>query len=185
MFCTGKELGMILCGCCWNVQVVKDTMWTFEQPQSLEFSTVSINTRMTVIKLKSGGLWVHAPIAPTEECLRLLKELGAPVEYIIFPTFAYEHKIFVGPFSRKFPKAKVYVAPRQWSWPISFPPQFFGIFPNGELKNMDENAPWSDEISQKLFTPPDVGTFTNWVWVHCCVQNMALLVHRNLMLSKV
>ena len=28
---------------------------------------------MTVIKLKSGGLWVHAPVAPTRECLRLLK----------------------------------------------------------------------------------------------------------------
>ncbi len=51
-------------------------------------------------------------MAPTAECLALLKELDAPVEYIVLPTFAYEHKIFVGPFSRKFPKAKVYVAPR-------------------------------------------------------------------------
>ena len=34
------------------------------------------------------------------------------MEYIILPTFAYEHKIFVGPFSRRFPKAKVWVAPR-------------------------------------------------------------------------
>jgi hypothetical protein len=53
------------------------------------------------------GLWVHAPIAPTDECVRLVKELGAPVEYIVLPTFAYEHKSFVGPFSRRFPKAKV------------------------------------------------------------------------------
>lgn len=125
---------------------------------------------MTVIKLKSGGLWVHTPIAPTKECLKLLKELDAPVEYIIFPTFAYEHKIFVGPFSRKFPKAKVYVAPNQWSWPISFPPQFFGIFPNGELKNMDEDAPWSDEISQKVFMPPEVGMSTNWVFMQLCPE---------------
>ena len=34
------------------------------------------------------------------------------MEYIVLPTFAYEHKIFVGPFSRRFPKAKVYVAPQ-------------------------------------------------------------------------
>ena len=27
---------------------------------------------MTVIKLKSGGLWVHAPIAPTKECIQVL-----------------------------------------------------------------------------------------------------------------
>jgi hypothetical protein len=29
------------------------------------------------------------------------------VEYIVLPTFAYEHKVFVAPFSRRFPKAKV------------------------------------------------------------------------------
>jgi hypothetical protein len=46
-------------------------------------------------------------VAPTDECVRLLKELGAPVEYIVLPTFAYEHKIFVGPMSRRFPKAQV------------------------------------------------------------------------------
>ena len=27
---------------------------------------VSVNVRMTVVKLRSGGLWVHAPIAPTD-----------------------------------------------------------------------------------------------------------------------
>ncbi|CAA2992622.1 isoform 2 [Olea europaea subsp. europaea] len=52
--------------------------------------------------------------------IKLVKELRAPVEYIILPTFAYQHKIFVGPFSRKFPKAQVWVAPRQWSWPLNY-----------------------------------------------------------------
>jgi hypothetical protein len=27
------------------------------------------------------------------ECVALLKELGLPVEYIVLPTFAYEHKV--------------------------------------------------------------------------------------------
>nr|CAD1828264.1 unnamed protein product [Ananas comosus var. bracteatus] len=75
-------------------KAVRDCIWLFEQEQALGFSSVSTNIRMTVIKLKSGGLWVHAPIAPTKECIQLLKELDAPVEYIILPTFAYEHKIF-------------------------------------------------------------------------------------------
>ncbi|KAJ6290371.1 hypothetical protein OIU78_026156 [Salix suchowensis] len=78
-----------------RTEAVKGCIWLFEQEQALGFSSVSTNIRMTVIKLKSGGLWVHAPIAPTEECIQLLKELGAPVEYIVLPTFAYEHKIFV------------------------------------------------------------------------------------------
>lgn len=51
-------------------EVEKGRIWTFEQEQALGFSSVATNTRMTVIMLKSGGLWVHAPIAPTEECIQ-------------------------------------------------------------------------------------------------------------------
>ncbi len=42
-------------------QVVKDTIWTFEQTQALDFFDVYTPVRMTAIKLKSGGLWVRAP----------------------------------------------------------------------------------------------------------------------------
>ncbi|GFR43070.1 hypothetical protein Agub_g4077, partial [Astrephomene gubernaculifera] len=140
-----------------RIEVERDSMWVFEQTQALELFSVYTPVRMTVIKLASGGLWVHAPVAPTEECIRLLKELDAPVEYIVLPTFAYEHKVFVGPFSRRFPKAKVYVAPYQWSYPLNLPPQFFGIFPAGELTSGDPNVPWADEIEQKVFLPPSIG----------------------------
>ena len=34
-------------------------------PQSLAGVNVSTTIRMTVVKLRTGGLWVHAPIAPT------------------------------------------------------------------------------------------------------------------------
>lgn len=40
-------------------------MWTFEQPQKLSGTDVHINVRMTAIKLRSGGLLIYAPIAPT------------------------------------------------------------------------------------------------------------------------
>lgn len=50
---------------------MKGSIWLFEQEQALGFSSVSTNIRMTVIKLKSGGLWVHSPIAPTKECIQV------------------------------------------------------------------------------------------------------------------
>ncbi|KDO72681.1 hypothetical protein CISIN_1g012903mg [Citrus sinensis] len=140
-----------------RTEVVKGRIWLFEQEQALGFSSVSTNIRMTVIKLKSGGLWVHAPIAPTKECIQLVKELAAPVEYIILPTFAYEHKIFVGPFSRKFPRAQIWVAPRQWSWPLNLPLAFFGIFRAKTLIDEDLSTPWADEIEQKVLSSPEVG----------------------------
>jgi hypothetical protein len=142
-------------------QVSKD-VWCFEQTQALESFSVYTPVRMTVIRLKSGGLWVHAPIAPTEECISLVRELGE-VEYIILPTFAYEHKVFVGPFSRRFPKAKVYIAPFQWSFPLNLPPQFFGIFPSGELISGDKTVPWADEIEQEVLSPPSIGNIGSFV----------------------
>eukprot|EP00850_Spirogloea_muscicola_P021612 SM000256S08666 [mRNA] locus=s256:90788:92917:+ [translate_table: standard] len=156
-------------------ELQQGVMWGFEQEQGLGFSSVTTNVRMTVVRLASGGLWVHAPIAPTRQCLQagaatlggavgqLLSELGADVEHIVLPTFAYEHKVFVGPFSRKFPRAAVWVAPSQWSWPLNLPPAFFGIFPRGILRSSGDSSapppPWADEIEQKVFKSPEVGAF--------------------------
>ena len=33
-----------------------------------------------------------------------------PVEYIVLPTFAIEHKIYLGPFARKFPEAQASIS---------------------------------------------------------------------------
>ena len=51
-----------------------DGMWGFEQ--LLLFQNVSATIRMTAIRLDDGTLWINAPVAPTGECLALLKELG-------------------------------------------------------------------------------------------------------------
>ena len=48
----------------------------------------------------------------SRECMALLKELDAPVKYIILTTHAYEHKIFIAPFQRRFKDAQVYVVPK-------------------------------------------------------------------------
>ena len=56
-------------------------------------------------------MWILKSAA-SRECIALVKELGCPVEHIVLPTFAVEHKLFVGPFSRAFPAARVHVAPR-------------------------------------------------------------------------
>ena len=42
----------------------------------------------------------------------LLLELDAPVEYIVLTTHAYEHKVFVPSFQRRFPQAQVYYSPK-------------------------------------------------------------------------
>ncbi|CAE8734948.1 unnamed protein product, partial [Polarella glacialis] len=136
----------------FNVRTeVGEGIWTFEQEQSL--ANIAVNVRMTAIRLEDGGLWIHNPVAPTAECEELLRELGLPVRCIVLGTAQYEHKIFVGPFSRCWPEAKVYTVPQQWSWPIDLPQQAFGIFASGELKDRDGEAPWASEIEQRLLNP--------------------------------
>lgn len=62
-----------------------------QQPQG--FFNVTTPIRTTVVRLADGRLWVHAPVAPTRECRRLLDEIGGEVAYIVLPTTAFEHKV--------------------------------------------------------------------------------------------
>lgn len=41
-------------------------------------------TRMTVIKLKNGDLWIHSPINPTEKLIKQLNSIGK-VTHLISP----------------------------------------------------------------------------------------------------
>ena len=139
-------------------------MWFFEQKQGIGLGlNVSVNVRMTVVKLKDGSLWVHAPIAPTAECIALLEQLDAPVKHIVLPTTLFEHKIYAGPFQRRYPNASMFVVPNQWSWPVNLPVTFFGITPTGILGRgstsggSDASPPWSDEIEFELLRPPALG----------------------------
>lgn len=145
-------------------EVIKDTVWTFDQLQGILYVTVPI--RMTVVKLDTGGLLVYAPVAPTPECVSLMRELEAQhgsVKYIILPTVSgLEHKVFVGPFARKFPEAQVYVAPHQWSFPVSLPLSWLG-FPIGRTHLLPANAseaPFYDEFNYAILGPIDLGPGT-------------------------
>jgi hypothetical protein len=144
-----------------RTEVVKDSLWIFEQVQGILYVVVPI--RMTVIKLESGGLLVYAPVAPTPECLRLMQELVAEhgaVKYIILPTISgLEHKVFVGPFARQFPQAQVYVAPGQWSFPVNLPLSWLG-FPMGRTRILPEDSfqtPFGNEFDYAILGAIDLG----------------------------
>lgn len=78
-----------------------------------------------------------------------------------------------GPFCRAFPEAKAWVAPRQWSWPINLPVQFFGIFPAGRLTEeaadpqSDAAVPWLAEIDHKPFASSvGIGPYSEVAFYH-------------------
>ena len=142
-------------------EVIKDTIWTFDQLQGIFYVVVPI--RMTVVKLEKGGLLVYAPVAPTGECVRLLNELISKhgnIKYIILPTISgIEHKVFVGPFARRFPTAQVFVAPGQWSFPINLPLSWLGL-PGKRTHILPENsqeAPFAEDFDYAILGPIDLG----------------------------
>lgn len=135
-------------------EIVRDTIWTFDQLHGIMYTIVPI--RMTLVKLCAGGLLVYAPVAPTPECIRLVKELEAKhgeVKYIILPTSSgLEHKVFVGPFARCFPQAQVFVAPHQWSFPFNLPLSWLG-FPRKrtqELPQDSKQAPFAEDFDYEV-----------------------------------
>ena len=143
-------------------EIVLDRVWTFEQVQGIFYVVVPI--RMTVVRLDEGGLLVYSPVAPTGECLSLLQELidrYGEVKYIILSTISgVEHKVFVAPFARKCPQARVFVAPDQWSYPIDLPLSWLG-FPKERTFVLPENSkdtPFGDQFDYAVLKTLDLKT---------------------------
>ena len=144
-----------------RVEVVKDLVWTLDQFQGIFYVVVPI--RMTVVRLEPRGLLVYSPVAPTPECVALVRELEerhGPVKYIVMSTVTgIEHKVFVGPFARRFPQAQVYVTPNQWSFPLNLPLPWLGL-PRDRTHLLPQNsaqAPFADQVDYALLPPIDLG----------------------------
>ncbi len=138
-------------------EIVPGKLWTFDQVQGIFYVVVPI--RMTVIKLVAGGLFVFSPVAPTRECLRLVRELEAEhgeVKYVVLPTVTgVEHKYFAGPFAQKFKRSQVYIAPNQWSFPLDLPMSWLG-FPAKRthvLSDKPSETPFYDEFDYAIVGP--------------------------------
>lgn len=138
-------------------EIIPDKLWLFEQVQGIFYVVVPI--RMTVIKLAAGGLMVFSPVAPTRECVRLVRELEAEhgeVKYVILPTVTgIEHKYFAGPFAQRFKQSQVYIAPHQWSFPVDLPMSWLG-FPAKRthvLPDDPSQTPFYDEFDYATVGP--------------------------------
>lgn len=154
-------------------EIVKDTIWTFDQIQGV----VNVNTpvRSTVIKLKEGGLFVYNPVGPTEEYIAMIRELEAihgAVKYIVLGSLGLEHKAFAGPFSKHFKDAHIFLQPGQWSFPVNLPSRLFGFSTLAYIKEIpstSEEAPWGteiDHISLQKLKFKSVGGFGETAFFH-------------------
>ena len=114
------------------LQEVDDGIWAVAAPQ--KFLGLHLGTRMTVVRLASGGLWIHSPIALSDELRGEVADLG-PVEHIVGPNLY--HHLRLGEWVEAFGNAKLHGAPglAKKRGDLSF---------HGELA--DGVAPWGDDL---------------------------------------
>ena len=149
--------------------------WALEQ--LLTFANVSATVRTVVVKLKDGSLWVDSPQWPTGEFCALLDELG-PVGHVVLPCVALEHKAPLAAFTKKYPKASVWVAPGQYgpfgecgltaaSAKMGY--RVDGVFPIGAPKPGDPLPPWADEFDMRTLyvdLPENAGPVAETAFLH-------------------
>ena len=83
-----------------------EDIWTVGASHSM--FGLHLGSRMTVVRLPSGGLWLHSPVAHSPELQTAIDGLG-PVEHIVAPN--YFHHMYVGPWARAYPDATLHSSP--------------------------------------------------------------------------
>jgi hypothetical protein len=81
-------------------------LWVADRP--LKLVVGDIGTRMTVIKLANGGLFLHSPVRLDSATRQELDALGH-VQAVVAPSKV--HHFFVGDYAVAYPQARLYGAP--------------------------------------------------------------------------
>lgn len=143
---------------------IADNIWALEQ--NLILGPLETPLRCVVVKLAVDTLWVHAPLAPTEEFFELVESCaGSAVAHVVAPTYALEHKVFVKDALKRWPNAKLWTSPGQFSFPIwsASDDVVWGRPVDGVLQRTDESSTsgsgqpsWTNEIQYETLS---AGTF--------------------------
>ncbi|MCL6417635.1 DUF4336 domain-containing protein [Aestuariirhabdus sp. Z084] len=85
---------------------LSDGLWIHDDIMSL--LGVPLRVRMTIVRLSSGGLWVHSPTRLLPELASEVESLGA-VEYLVGPNNG--HNLWLDEWHQAYPEAALYVSP--------------------------------------------------------------------------
>lgn len=88
------------------LQPVAQDIW--HQQHALSVMGIRATSRMTVVRLADGRLWLHSPIPVAPDILAELAALGQ-VAFIVAPNRF--HHLYVGQWAAAFPSAAVFGAP--------------------------------------------------------------------------
>ncbi len=137
--------------------IVPNAVWHAQQ--ALKFGPISLTTRMTVIRLDDGSLWVHSPISPTRELVDQLRGIGT-VRHVLAPNKS--HHLFFLDFLEAFPSAQGYIAAG-----LELKRPDLSRFPQ-----ISSEAPWRSEIQG--FFIEGLPILNETVWFHSSTGTLVL-----------
>lgn len=82
-------------------------IWVVDGPH-IRFYGIPFPTRMTVVRLPSGGVWLHSPIAVTDALFAQVAELGE-IAHLVSPNWI--HYAAIDGWQARVPGAKTWAAP--------------------------------------------------------------------------
>lgn len=120
-----------------------ENLWIFDG-EAVPFFHMPYTTRMTVIRLASGLLWVHSPIKLSAELRAEIDTLGQ-VGYLIAPN--HLHHLFIGEWQTAFPESKSYGTQEVLKKRADL--SFDAVLTSD---GVEAEWPWQTEIEQEMFT---------------------------------
>lgn len=105
---------------------------------------IPFSTRMTVVRLTDGSLWLHSPVEPDDQLFEAIDALGA-VKHLVSPNKI--HYAFISDWKKRYPEATA------WSSPGVEERAASQDIPVDFDASLEDKAPagWSEEIDQLIF----------------------------------
>jgi hypothetical protein len=118
-------------------QLAED-LWVVERP--LRFAGLALGARMTVVRLRDGGLFLHSPVALDDDLRAALLRLGPP-RHAVAPNRM--HHLFIGDYRGAFADIRLYAAPglAEKRSDLAF----------DEVLSDAAPAAWADQLDQAVF----------------------------------
>jgi hypothetical protein len=116
------------------LQHVDQNIWLFER--TVRFAGIPLPHTMTIIRLPTGGPFVHSPTKLDTPTTSLLASLG-PVDSIVWPS--WWHDMYLREYAKAYPRARLFGAPVLVSWHGQM----------SRIRSLDDNAlVWSPDLDQ-------------------------------------
>ena len=126
----------------FTLQPIGEEIWLVDGP-AISFYGMPFSTRMTVVRLADGTLWVHSPIEAEDALVRAVEGLGR-VRHLVAPNWI--HYAYLPQWQARFPDAQTHAAPK-----VEARARSRGVSLRIEhLLSDDPPADWAGQIEQLI-----------------------------------